>query len=197
MSAASSDDEGALDGSLGEDLVQEQLERILFALVTPAIDGVYAVVEATNVRRNRYLEQHSEDVESAVSAAIQYNSNIRKLKATLISLVPGTRVPGSIIAPVWNQIRTVALVASLYGFDIGEPDVQCDVLLCLVEADMEKYGKKVMSEVCRKVAQELTKRMVSKVTGQLILRPIPCRAVYDTLTDSRCTVGEHSQKYFR
>jgi hypothetical protein len=193
MSEAIRDDESLLDGAL----VQEQLERILLALITPAIDGVYAVVEATNVRRKRYLEQHSGDVESAVSAAIQYNSHIPKLKATLASLVPGIRIPEGIIAPIWNQIRTAALVASLYGFDIGESEVQCDVLLCLIEADMEKYEERVMSEVCRRVAQDLTKKIVLEDTGQLILKPIRCRAVYNNLMDSKFSVGEYCQKHFR
>lgn len=197
MSTSSVDDEGPPEGTLDSNFLQEQLERILSALMTPAIDGVYAVVEATNVRRNRYLEQQSGDVESAVSAAIQYNSNMGKLKTLLISLVPGVGIPGSVLVPVWNQIRTAALVASLYGFDVSEPEVQCDILLCLVESDVRKTGKKVMSEVGRRVAHELVKKVTSKVTARLVSRLIPFGVIYDALTDSTSSAGKHAQKYFR
>ena len=197
MSSIDQDEEGPPEGDVDEEVLEKCLEQILSALMTPAIDGVYAVVEATKVRRNRYLEKHSGDVESAVSAAIEYNANMSRLKTLLVSLVPGVGVPGSLIVPVWNQIRTVALIACLYGFDVSDSDVQCDILLCLVEADARKVGRKVMGEVGRKVARELIKKVTSRATARLISKFIPFGAMYDVLTDSSVGVGKHAQKYFR
>eukprot|EP00118_Oscarella_pearsei_P020065 m.216247 g.216247 ORF g.216247 m.216247 type:complete len:303 (+) comp39855_c0_seq1:106-1014(+) len=193
----SNSEEESFEGSLIDEELSEHLSTLITTLMTPAIDGVYAVVEATDVRRDRYLLEHNGDVEKAAEAAISYSSKTGKLKTFLVSLLPGLSLPGGIIVPVWNQIRIAALVAALYGFDTSDSEVQCEILWCLVEGDLKKAQKAVFVDVGHLVARKLVKKIVSRSAAGLVSKLVPFGSVFDVLTENSAQVGVSARKFFR
>ena len=133
----SAKDEDPTEGSLTEEAFVDDLERALARLMTPIVDGVYAVVEATAVRRDRYLNDSDGDVTAATEAAIAYRATkTDRLRPFLVGLLPGLSIPGRIVVALWNRMRAIALVASLHGFDVSDVEIQREVLCCLVDADL-------------------------------------------------------------
>lgn len=194
-----------------QEVTQEALAKALGDMLEYVIDGVSydassrlpqsiagyvpaVSIQSTLERRNRYLRECRGDQDLAIKTAIERNHGMKhKLKTALPGLIPFVGSPTSYSIAVWHQLREIALIASLYGHDVHDPEVKKQCLASLIDGNVMK----IPAQTIDILAKEIVKKILVKVgVGYIPGAAIPAHLLYNYFTDNSAKVSTYAIKRF-
>ena len=148
-------------------VTQENIMSMLETLYEKAINGIPKVSKPIDVLAAEYLEK-TDSVEKAAKRFNKYQVAKCTTSGFLTSfggvlLLPVT-IPANISSVVYVQMRMIACLAYMGGYDINSDQVQTLVYACLAGVSVDQVVKKVAIEVGQKFGEAL----VDKIPGKAL-----------------------------
>mmetsp|Transcript_106967 Transcript_106967/g.190191 ORF Transcript_106967/g.190191 Transcript_106967/m.190191 type:complete len:880 (-) Transcript_106967:93-2732(-) len=121
--------------------VEAKIERMLTWMLAPAIHGIPKLgVLGAEGRAAELLGEHGRDVEAAVKEVVAGSE--RTVSALVLNFclerIPVLGCPTVLLRTTWGNLRSILIIAALYGHDLESPRVQHEALLCLVPPGDDK-----------------------------------------------------------
>jgi uncharacterized protein (DUF697 family) len=113
----------------------------LFRLIDMAVDGTKGLAPAKTVA-GRHLERRQE-VNPAIDALVRTHIGLASAQGFLTNVAGGIAaavgLPANLAGIIMVQIRLVACIAHLHGYDIDDPRVRTALVMCLLgEKEIDK-----------------------------------------------------------
>ena len=154
---------------------EESMEKAIRQLISPAIHGLWLGLACKSVRSeaDALLLRHGDDLESAMEEALTSTAENLDSWTSMFSLKKG-RISGRLIAaglspdhfrPLWMRLRSLALIACLYGMDVSDKCIQGEIVLCLAEADLRQVPENILRDDAASIAARLMVRQVAVCGG--------------------------------
>ena len=148
---------------------QEDIMQLLDKLYDNSVQGLSKVSPPISVLAEDYLAKH-ESVDSAAKSFIKYQI----AKCTTSGFVTGlgglitlpVAIPANISSVLYVQMRMIACLAYMGGYDTASDQVQTLVYACLAGISLDQVVKQVGIKVGTKVANS----MVKKIPGQVLTK---------------------------
>jgi uncharacterized protein (DUF697 family) len=141
-----------------------------------ALDWAYdkAVNGIPNLDRAEDLAESYLNSAQSADAAIDGLISWQVGKASIAGFLSGLggvitlpiAVPANLLSVLWIQIRMIAAIAHIRGFDIRSDQVKTLVLGCLAGSSVAD----VMKDVGINVGSKLTQQAISKISGSTLMR---------------------------
>jgi len=146
-------------------LVQAGQEVFVFGvqvLLTLAVDGYPRAIRSTLARRNELLRWHGGDAKSSAATAVESQEEyLTEARDFLIRLIPSLGMPLTILYPLWRNVRSLLLVAGLFGHDLHDEMVQSRVICAAAGLQTapkaDKTLERALEFLWRKLAGSLAK----------------------------------------
>jgi len=156
--------------------VEVKVEQLLTWMLAPAVHGISGLgVPGAVERAAEILAEHHQDVESAIHEVIAGSERtVSKLVTDFcIERIPVLGCPTVLLRSTWGNLRSILIIAALYGHNIESARTQHEALLCLVppgeDADTTTVGyqgdSSLVGGTARKVARNMIKGAVKRATG--------------------------------
>ena len=159
--------------------VELSVESALLWCLNPAIYGIKSIGVLPASERARQLVRDCEgDTNGAVALASGGESGgikrTRIIFEFLIRQVPLVGCPAFILTSTWTHLRSVAIIAAIYGHDIETPRTQHEILWCLIPSNGESTPDETtrvsgdagpISATAKTVSNVLISTAVKKATG--------------------------------
>lgn len=150
-------------------LTHEQIMQTLDKLYEGSVKGIEKVSPPISELANEYLDKYS-DVESAAKAFINYQVAKCATSGFLAGLggfitLP-VAIPANIGSVMYVQMRMIACLAHMGGFDINSDQVQTLVYACLAGISIDKFVKNVGIQF----GVKFTTAMVRKIPGTVLTK---------------------------
>ena len=150
-------------------LTQDQIMNLLDKLYSQAIDGIPKVSLPIKDMANDYLQKYP-CIKEAAKACIRYQIAKCTTSGFLAGLggliVLPVAVPANIGSVMYVQIRMIACIAYMGGYDVNCDQVQTLVYACLAGVAIDNVIKKVGIEFGNKFAMA----MVKKIPGEVLVK---------------------------
>ena len=154
---------------MGANLSQEELMQLLDKLYDKSINGVAKVSLPINELADDYLKKYN-DVDTAAKKFINY----QVAKCTTSGFVTGlggiitlpVAVPANVGNVMYVQMRMIACLAYMGGYDTASDQVQTLVYACLAGISLDQVVKSVGIQFGTK----FTMAMVKKIPGSLLTK---------------------------
>ena len=150
-------------------LTQDQIMNLLDKLYSQAIDGIPKVSLPIEYMANDYLQKYPR-VKEAAKACIRYQIAKCTTSGFLAGLggliVLPVAVPANIGSVMYVQIRMIACIAYMGGYDVNCDQVQTLVYACLAGVAVDNVIKKVGIGFGNKFAMA----MVKKIPGEVLMK---------------------------
>lgn len=154
---------------MGANLSQEELMQLLDKLYDKSINGVAKVSPPINELADDYLKKYN-DVDTAAKKFI----NCQVAKCTTSGFVTGlggiitlpVAVPANVGNVMYVQMRMIACLAYMGGYDTASDQVQTLVYACLAGISLDQVVKSVGIQFGTK----FTMAMVKKIPGSLLTK---------------------------
>ena len=160
---------------------KEDIMKILDACYEKSIDGIPMVSQSVEEMVNNYLEKY-EDKEEAAKALIKNQI----LKCTTSGFLTGfggiitlpVTVPANISSVLYVQVRMIAAVALMAGFELGSDQTQTFVYACLAGVSVNeilkqagiKFGTKFSTSLIKKIPGTVMVKINQKVGFRFITK---------------------------
>ena len=154
---------------MGAKITQEDIMVLLNQLYNQSIRGIAKVSPPIDVLANNYLEK-SEDLEKAARTFVNYQI----VKCTTSGFITGlggvitlpVAIPANIGSVMYVQMRMIACLAYMGGYDTDSDQVQTLVYACLAGISIDQLLKGVGIQFGTK----LTMAMVKKIPGSVLVK---------------------------
>ena len=154
---------------MGAKITQEDIMVLLNQLYNQSIRGIAKVSPPIDVLANNYLEK-SEDLEKAARTFVNYQI----VKCTISGFITGlggvitlpVAIPANIGSVMYVQMRMIACLAYMGGYDTDSDQVQTLVYACLAGISIDQLLKGVGIQFGTK----LTMAMVKKIPGSVLVK---------------------------
>lgn len=165
---------------MAEIITQEKIIDILDSLYSKATDGIQMVSPPISVLANDYLSKH---IYVDISAKKFIKNQV--VKCTTSGFVTGlggfitlpVAIPDNISSVLYVQLRMIACIAHMGGYDTKSDQVQTLAYACLAGVAVDQVVKKAGIEIGSKLATA----MIKKIPGS-VLTKINRRAGFKLLT---------------
>lgn len=150
-------------------ITQEDIMKLLDKLYDNSIQGLPKVSPPVNQLADDYLSK-SKDTESAAKSFINYQI----AKCTTSGFITGLgglitlpiAIPANISSVLYVQMRMIACLAYMGGYDTNSDQVQTLVYACLAGISLDQ----VVKQVGIKVGVKFANAMVKKIPGQVLTK---------------------------
>eukprot|EP00117_Sycon_ciliatum_P006213 scpid89592/ scgid9853/ len=184
---------------------EECVENVIKCLMPAVVQGFWYGLACSSVRTqaDSTLLKNKGDLEAAIGEALCNQSENLDSWSNLLSLKKGRvdaclnqcGVSPSHFRPLWKRLRSLALVACLYGIDVNDAAIQGEIVLCLVEAEIKQVPAEILRNDAASIAARLLLQQVEVTgTGLVSLTGIH-RLLADTSEDARSR--RRAAEYFR
>ncbi len=166
---------------INQTVTPEQMQQILDTCYENALTGIPKVSKSVNELATDYLEKEK-DPEKAANALI----NNQIMKCTTSGFLNGlggiitlpVTLPANVTSVIYIQLRMIAAVAVIGGYDVSSDQVQSLVYACLAGSAISevlkntgiKLGNKVAVSAIKKLSFETIKAINRKVGFRLITK---------------------------
>ena len=148
---------------------QEEIMQLLENLYVKSIDGIPKVSLPIEQLADNYLSKNK-NTEKAAKSFINY----QVAKCTTSGFVTGLgglitlpiAVPANVGSVLYVQIRMIACLAYMGGYDINSDQVQTLVYACLAGISVDQLIKKAGIEV----GEKLVRALVAKIPGSVLTK---------------------------
>eukprot|EP00929_Paragymnodinium_shiwhaense_P074706 TRINITY_DN38238_c0_g3_i1.p1 TRINITY_DN38238_c0_g3~~TRINITY_DN38238_c0_g3_i1.p1 ORF type:complete len:1004 (-),score=218.94 TRINITY_DN38238_c0_g3_i1:111-3122(-) len=176
--------EGGLLTEEGETMtassLASKLEKLLLLMMAPAVHGIPQLgVPGAMERADELLAQHGRDVDAAAREVVAGSERTvsQLVLHFCLERIPVLGCPTVLLRTTWGNLRSIFIIAALYGHDLDNPRTLNEAMFCLVPpgADdanagpgpWDKYTTQdqVLAETTKKVARMLIKSALRNATG--------------------------------
>jgi len=155
---------------MGKHLSQEDIMQMLDKLYDNSVQGISKVSPPIEVLANDYLEKNNRDIEKASKSFIKYQIT----KCTTSGFLTGlgglitlpVAIPANIGSVVYVQLRMIACLAYMGGYDVNSDQVQTLVYACLAGVSVNQLIKQVGIQFGTK----FTTAMAKKIPGTVLTK---------------------------
>lgn len=152
-----------------EILSQENMMSILDTCYTKALDGIPKVSKPVDALAEEYL-QKNKNVQKAAQALINAQQ-VKSATSGFITSLGGlitlpVAVPANITSVLYIQMRMVAAIAYMGGYDLQSDKVQTFVYACLLGNSLND----VLKGTGVKFGQKLATNSIQKISGETIVK---------------------------
>ncbi|MBQ8780353.1 MAG: EcsC family protein [Oscillospiraceae bacterium] len=153
---------------MAEKMNQEQVMKWLDVLYDKSIQGIPKVSQPVAELAQEYLSKNS-DVEKAAKSFINYQVAKCTTSGFLMGLggvitMPAT-IPANIGSVMYVQMRMIACLAYMGGYDTHSDQVQTLVYACLAGISIDH----IIKDVGIKVGLKFTTKMIEKIPGKVLI----------------------------
>ncbi len=153
-----------------ERLDENKMVQILDTCYQKALDGIPMVSESVNELGDYYLNTYA-TTEKAIEKLIDTQVQKCAISGFLTGLggliVLPVAIPANVSSVLYVQLRMIASIAYMNGYDVRHDEVKTMVYLCLVGSSVSDILKGVGIKVGTKVAGNLIKQIPGKVLIQI------------------------------
>ena len=150
-------------------LGQEEIIALLDRLYDQVINGVQKVSPPIHVLAQDYMEKNT-DVKAAAKSFIDYQI----AKCTTSGFITGlggiltlpVAIPANVGSVLYVQMRMIATLAYMGGYDTNSDQVQTLVYACLAGISLDQILKQLGIKIGNKVAHN----MISKIPGKALTK---------------------------
>ncbi len=154
---------------------------VVHEALAKAIDGVGPLSGAAEAA-DKQLAEKPGDIQQAIHEVIEFNVRLAGLQGFVTNLgglvTAAVTIPANIAGVALLQIRMVAGIAHLRGYDLADPRVRNAILACVLGEDAVKVAVKKRRIPARPLAiataptydPELNKIMAAEVTSELVTK---------------------------
>jgi hypothetical protein len=169
---------------------------VLRRVLEMGIDG-YGRLPSAKAHAARQLQRHSGSVDGAISGIIDFHVRLASAQGFVSNLggvaVMPVSVPANLTGVAIVQVRMVAAIAHLRGYDLGDNRVRTALVMCLLGG--EEIAKHILSgrlptspmavatapvfdpELDRQVAEEVVSGLMTRIGGKnlalVVTRRVP------------------------
>ncbi|WEZ16755.1 MULTISPECIES: EcsC family protein [Bacillus] len=153
---------------MGKELTQHKMVQLLDWCFEKSLNGFSTSLSAKQLAED-YLKKH-QSREDAVNAIIRWQT--AKVGATgFLTGVGGVMtlpvaVPTDMVTNLYNQIRMIACIAYLRGYDLQDDKVKTFVYICLIG----KSGIELIEKLSLTIGGKLVVTTIHKVPRQLLVK---------------------------
>ncbi|KUO71787.1 MAG: EcsC family protein [Desulfosporosinus sp. BRH_c37] len=153
---------------MSEEISQGKMMQVLDWSYDKAINGVPGLDSAQELAED-YLKQ-SGSLKSKANSLIRWQ-NTKCATSGFISGLGGiitlpVAIPANIASVMYVQIRMIAAIAYMGGYDIKDDRVKSLVYVCL----LGNASKDILKELGINIGTKLAKSAIEKISGQVILK---------------------------
>jgi len=147
------------------------IEKVLMWMIAPTIDGVPSLgCESARERAGKLLQTAQGEVNKAVDIVVagSEETTVAYVIDFIIERIPIVGVPTVLLKCLWAQLRSVAIIAVLYGHDLDLARTQHEILWCLVPGTSDGSddpGSGPLQGTAQKVAKAMVKGAIKQATG--------------------------------
>lgn len=150
-------------------LSQEGVMSILDTCYTKALDGIPKVSKPVAALAEDYLKKHK-NVQKAAQALIN-SQQVKSATSGFITSLGGlitlpVAVPANLTSVLYIQMRMVAAIAYMGGYDLQSDQVQTFVYACLLGNSLND----VLKGTGVKFGQKLATNSIQKISGETIVK---------------------------
>lgn len=151
------------------DISEEQMHDILDKCYEKAVDGVPKISEPLEKMVNDYLKKYKTQDE-AINALVKYQiakcgtSGFITSLGGIITMPIG--IPANIGSVLYVQLRMIAAIAKIGGYDITSDQVQTLVFTCLTGS----AAADILKQSGIKIGEKMTEAAIKKIPGALITK---------------------------
>lgn len=164
--------------------VEANIEQLLTWMLAPAVHGISKLgVPSAAVRADELLAASpGRDVDEAAREVV---AGSERTVSSLVSnfcleRIPFLGCPTVLLKNTWGNLRSILIIAALYGHDLEKPRTQHEALLCLLPPDDSEAERRkssgvgrgagaasspVVNETAQKVARMMIKGALKRATG--------------------------------
>lgn len=146
---------------------ERQMAKVLDTLYEKALNGIPAVSESVDELANDYLKKNKNISEAA--KALQKNQIIKCGVSGFITGLGGLitlpiAIPANIGSVLYVQLRMIAAIAKIGGFDVHSDQVQTLVYTCLTGSAIAD----VLKQTGIKIGEKITVSTINKIPGKVL-----------------------------
>ncbi|CAE7363288.1 RWA1 [Symbiodinium sp. KB8] len=155
----------------GRGSVEAKMERMLTWMLAPAVHGIPKLgVLPAEERAAELLCQHDREVEAAVREVVAGSE--RSVSTVVLNFclerIPVLGCPTVLLRTTWGNLRSILIVAAMYGHDLESARVQHEALLCLVPPGDDKDS--CAAALKQQNASDLNPATLVSATAQQVAR---------------------------
>ena len=151
-------------------ITQEDMMKLLDKLYDNSIQGIPKVSEPIDKLAEDYLSKNS-DIQKAAKSFINYQI----AKCTTSGFITGlgglitlpVAIPANVGSVLYVQMRMIACLAYMGGYDTNSDQVQTLVYACLAGISLDQVVKQVGIKFGMKMAQAMVKKIPGKVLTKI------------------------------
>ena len=152
-----------------EKISQEGIMELLKMLYDQSITGIEKVSPPVEVLANNYLDKY-DDLDSAAKSFVNY----QVVKCTTSGFLTGlgglitlpVSIPANIGSVLYVQMRMIATLAYMGGYDTKSDQVQTLVYTCLAGISIDK----ILKQAGIKFGNKLANGMIRKIPGTVLVK---------------------------
>lgn len=145
-------------------ITKESIMELLNKLYEQSIQGIPKVSPPIDVLANNYLEKHNNDVEKSAKSFVNYQI----AKCTTSGFVTGlgglitlpVAIPANVSSVLYVQMRMIACLAYMGGYDTDSDQVQTLVYACLAGISIDQIIKNVGIQFGTKFTMSMVKKFL-------------------------------------
>lgn len=163
-------EDNAAEVSSARASVEVKFERMLTWMLTPAIHGIPKLsILSAHDRATEMLAAHRRDVEAAVCEVVAGSERSMSNVALNFCLerIPVLGCPAVLLRTTWGNLRSILIIAALYGHDLESARVQHEALLCLLPGEEKDAAASALRST---VVPGITPPMLVGATAQQVAR---------------------------
>lgn len=149
-------------------LNEQQMLTILDTLYGKALDGIPKVSQSVDEMARDYLEKY-DTIEQAAQSLINYQiikcgtSGFLTGLGGIITLP--VAIPANVSSVLYVQLRMIAAIAKIGGFDINSDQVQTMVYACLTGTAITE----IVKQTGIKIGTKITTATINKIPGRILI----------------------------
>jgi len=157
-----------MDATLPQDS-QGAMERLLDAAYTTVLNG-FGVFKSAETLANEYLAQNAGDAQRAAADLIAWQTTKAATSGFVTNLggvaaLP-VAIPANISSVIYLQLRMVAAIAIMAGYDVRSDEVRTLIYVTLLGS----AAAEVLKEAGIKIGQRVTSAAIMRLTGSVARR---------------------------
>lgn len=152
-----------------EKLTEAKAGKVLDAIYEKALDGIPKVSRSVDELANDYLNKHISPDRAA--KALAKNQVIKCGTSGFITGLGGlitlpVAIPANISSVMYVQLRMIAAIAKIGGYDINSDQVQTMIYMCLTGTAISD----VVKEAGIKVGEKTLEAAIKKIPGEALVK---------------------------
>ena len=150
---------------MGKNLIKpEQMVEVLNVCYEKALDGVLPGEKSVKKLADDYLRKNS-STEKAINSLITYQTTLCSSIGFATGLGGLAVLPVNVTSTIYLQIRTVAAIAYMNGYDLNSDQVRVFVFICL----LGNSGREVLKTAGIKFGEKLALSTIKKIPGKVLI----------------------------